>query len=796
MRKIDFNRDWYYKRTEEGGKGQLVSLPHDAMITEPRSNKSAGRHNIGWFEGHDYVYEKTYFAPAGTDKIKRVLEFEGVYHNASVYVNDVKVAERPYGYTVFYADITDYLKYGQENIIKVIAINSDQPNSRWYTGSGIYRPVWLYEGAEKYININGIKISTTSINEDSAEIEVELACHGSDIARVDISDEAGALVFSGDIAAASKELITIKNPNLWSVDNPYLYTCTVSVGDDVVSQHFGIRTLTWDPNNGIAINGDHVILKGACIHHDNGPLGACAFPEAEERKIRLLKETGYNAVRCAHNPCSKALLDACDRLGMLVMDEYVDMWYIHKNEFDYAIYMRDWWKEDLKDMVEKDYNHPSVILYSTGNEVAETGQKEGIELTGQMTKYLHSLDATRPVTCGINIFFNFLYSCGLGVYSDDKAKKEAAKEISDKPKKQKTVGSEFYNTLAGLLGDKTMKLGATLHMCDVKTRDAYAAMDVAGYNYGIFRYKHDLKKYPDRLILGSETFCKDAYSFMELAKKEKRIVGDFVWAGMDYIGEAGIGAWEYEDYAPKDADTAGWLTAGSGRLNILGHGSGEALYTRVALEKEAGPYLAVKPVYEKGKHSPSAWKMTDAMRSWTYPGCQGSQALVEVYARAYAVELFLNGKSMGLKRLKNTCNTSFKLPYEPGRLEVWAYDESHSVIGKDVLTTAMDKTSLTMELEEGRLKPNGLGYINLIYTDANGIVKPMEKHKISVTVLNGRLMGLANACAYNPDGYQKSTTFTYFGQAQAIVRAGERGPVEVTVTDEANTYKLTIPVEA
>lgn len=795
MKKIDFNSDWYYKRTEEGGKGQLVSLPHDAMITEPRSNKSAGRHNIGWFEGHDYVYEKTYFASAGSEKTRRVLEFEGVYHNASVYVNDVKVAERPYGYTVFYADITDYLHYGQDNIIKVIAINSDQPNSRWYTGSGIYRPVWLYEGRDKYININGIKIHTAAISEGLAKIIVEAACHGTDTVHVDIKDAKENIVFTGEILAGRDNLIEIENPKLWSTDNPYLYTCTARVGDDVVSEHFGIRTLTWDSANGMAVSGEHVILKGACIHHDNGPLGACAFPEAEERKIRLLKETGYNAVRCAHNPCSKALLDACDRLGMFVMDEYVDMWYIHKNKFDYALYMRDWWKEDLKDMVQKDYNHPSVILYSTGNEVAETGQREGIELTRQMTDYLHSLDASRPVTCGINIFFNFLYSCGLGVYSDDKAKKEASREISDKPKKQKTVGSEFYNTLAGLLGDKTMKLGATLHMCDLKTRDAYAAMDVAGYNYGIFRYKHDLKKYPDRLILGSETFCKDAYHFMELAKKENRIVGDFVWAGMDYIGEAGIGAWEYEDYAPKGADTAGWLTAGSGRLNILGHASGEALYTRVALEKEQGPYLAVKPVYQTGKHSPSAWKMTDAMSSWTYPGCQGTMATVEVYARAYAVEVFLNGKSFGVKKLKNTCNISFKVPYEPGSLQVKAYDKSYNVIGQDILTTAGHDTVLTMKPEQDILKPYELGYINLTYTDARGEWKPMEKHKLTVRVSNGSLMGLGNACAYNTDGYQQNSTFTYYGQALAIVRAKEKGPVLVTVTDETDSYQLTIPLE-
>ena len=302
------------------------------------------------------------------------------------------------------------------------------------------------------------------------------------------------------------------------------------------------------------------------------------------RKVRLLKENGYNAIRSAHNPCSKALLAECDRQGMLVMDEYIDHWYIHKTEHDYVDYFNDWWHQDLTDMVEKDYNHPCVVLYSTGNEVSETAQKRGIALTKEMTDFLHGLDDSRPVTCGVNIFFNFLSSIGFGVYSDEKAKKEAeraekAKQRGEKAAKKKAVGSQFFNNLAGLLGDEFMKRGATLHGCDVKTRDAFANMDIAGYNYGIYRYKHDLKKYPQRLILGSETFCNDAYKFRELAKQEPRLVGDFVWAGMDYLGEVMVGSWEYADYAETFDGGPGWVSAGSGRIDLTGKPLGEALYT-------------------------------------------------------------------------------------------------------------------------------------------------------------------------------------------------------------------------
>lgn len=803
MKKLDFNENWYYKRLGEPGEGTAVSIPHDAMCAERRSAASKGRHNIGWFESYDYEYRKHFVASKEYEDARILLEFEGVYHNAEVYVNDTRAAYRPYGYTNFLVDISDGIRPGCANEIRVIARNADQPNSRWYSGSGIYRPVWMYVGGKQHIPVNGVKIRTLELPSDecpAAKIELNITTALPGEVSVLILDGEGREVLraAGQTQEAAEKAsvllqMDIPKPRLWSCETPYLYTCVVRCEEDEALEVFGIRTLTWNPKTGLSINDRHIILKGACIHHDNGLLGACAFPEAEERKVKILQEAGYNALRSAHNPCSKALLESCDRLGMLVMDEYVDMWYIHKNEYDYASCMEKWWEQDLRDMVEKDYNHPSVILYSTGNEVAETGQKRGIELTRQMTEYLHSLDSTRPVTCGINIFFNLLYSMGFGVYSDEKARKEAEKAASGR-KKKKTVGSEFYNKLAGLLGDKTMKLGATLHMCDVRTRDAFAEMDVAGYNYGIYRYRHDLKKYPGRLILGSETFCRDAYSFYELAKKEPRIVGDFVWAGMDYLGEAGIGAWEYEDYAPTDCQEWGWLTAGSGRINILGFPSGEAAYTRVALEKEEGPRIAVRPVYQKGKHSPSAWKMTDAMESWSWDDCEGETAIVEVYARAASVELFLNRRSVGRKKLKGTCRVCFRVPYEKGELAAVVYDESGREKGRCCLLSAAAETKLSLLPETETLKAEGLGYIQLRYTDDAGIWKPMEKHRIRVEVENGLLLGFGNACPYNEEGYWKNFTRTYYGEALAVVQAGRSGSVRLKATDENGVHEVNIPI--
>ena len=418
-----------------------------------------------------------------------------------------------------------------------------------------------------------------------------------------------------------------------------------------------------------------------------------------------------------------------------------------------------------------------------------------------MTDFLHGLDDSRPVTCGVNIFFNFLSSIGFGVYSDEKAKKEAEKAEKAKAKgkavKKKSVGSKFFNDLAGLLGDEFMKRGATLHGCDVKTRDAFANMDIAGYNYGIYRYKHDLKKYPQRLILGSETFCNDAYKFRELAKQEPRLVGDFVWAGMDYLGEVMVGSWEYADYAETFDGGPGWVSAGSGRIDLTGKPLGEALYTRVALEADNGPYIAVCPVNHTGdRHSPSAWKMTNAMPSWSWTGCEGRKANVEVYARAARVELVLNGHTVGSKTLKKDCLARFSIPYESGTLEAVSYDAADHEIGRCKLQSAGGTTRLTLDAEEPTVKPGHLCYIRLRYTDENGITKPLARGSIQVQVRGGTLVGLGSACPFNKHSYLDSETDTYYGEALAIVRMGDGDAMTIAASDGEYSAELTVPAQA
>lgn len=363
---------------------------------------------------------------------------------------------------------------------------------------------------------------------------------------------------------------------------------------------------------------------------------------------------------------------------------------------------------------------------------------------------------------------------GFGVYSDKKAD-----QAVENAKKKKAVGSEFFNKLAGLLGADFMKFGATLYPCDVKTRDAFANMDIAGYNYGINRYLHDLKKYPDRLILGSETFCSDAYHFWMLAKKHKRIIGDFVWAGMDYLGEVGIGSWEYKDYAPRFDNGMGWVSAGSGRIDLTGKPLAEMTYTKVAfgLQKIG---MGVIPVDNtSSSHSPSAWKMTNAVESWSWDGCDGKDAKVEVYARAHHVSLYVNGKCVGTKELKKDCRTVFKTIYHPGELKAVAFNAQDQKIAECVLQTAGKETRLTLEPELDKLSVNDLLYVQMKYTDDKGTVKPLARGEIKVKAEGGKILGIGSGCPYYEKSYLGDTADTYYGEAMAIIQPEKTGKITV-----------------
>lgn len=764
MVKKAFNENWSCYETGKKGTAFAVTLPHDAMQLDGHSETSLGGVNTGWVDAKDYTYEKDFDVPEDWNGKKIWLEFEGVYRKASVYINDSKALFHEYGYLGFYVDCTELLYYGQRNTVRVEVVNSDQPNSRWYTGTGIYRPVWMHIAPTEHILQNGIRIKTLDYRNPKIQIEVKTSSAGT--VEIEILNKTETVISTEGRSNGNYVCeLSIPNARLWSSEHPNLYVCRVRFGNDIQETKFGIRMIECSAEKGFCINGKRVLLKGACIHHDNGILGARAYDFAEKRKIKILHENGYNAIRCAHNPCSKKMLETCDEIGMLVLEEYIDGWYIHKTKYDYADVILQNYQEDLKAMVERDYNHPSVIMYSIGNEVSETAQKKGIELCADMTKELHRLDGTRPVTCGVNIFFNFLSSMGFGVYSDKKADQAAADN-----KKKKAVGSEFFNTIAGIFGAEFMKFGATLPPCDWKTRDAFAKMDIAGYNYGINRYERDLKKYPQRLILGSETFCADAYRFIETAKKNPRIIGDFVWAGMDYLGEVGIGSWEYTDYAPRFDNGCGWVSAGSGRIDLTGKPLAEMAYTRIAFELDKIGMAVVPVTHTNDKHSPSAWKMSNAIESWSWNGCEGNAARVEVYTREHSVKLFVNNKCVGTKIRKNDCRIVFDTIYRDGELRAEAYDQDGNMTAAKSLYTAESRTILQAVPEQIEIEKEDLCYVKFKYTDPKGEVKPLCRGNITISVQGGEILAVGSACPYYPQSYLSNQMDTYYGEAQAVIR--------------------------
>ena len=770
MAKISFNDKWMVRPLSESEKNaRQIDLPFDAMLYEEISSSSEGGVNSAWFVGGDYVFSKTFIAPIPNNG-KAILEMEGVYRDAEIYLNKQRIFVNNYGYNDFYVDLTLYLKDG-ENVLEVISHNSDQPNSRWYTGAGIYRPVWLYLLNGKHVIPGSERIETLSYKDRKIKVAGEASYDGT--LSYQILDQDKKEVAKGEISiknGAFAEILQLDGALLWDDENPNLYTLNlISEDGELSSIRFGIRQIEVG-QEGFLVNGKRVLLKGACIHHDHGILGARAYPDADYRRIRLLKDAGYNAIRSAHNPISKATLDACDELGMYVMDEYADSWYIHKTKYDYASHLMDNYKEDLRLMVIKDFNHPSVIMYSIGNEVAETSQKKGIALAEELTNTLHFLDPTRFVTCGINIFFNALFSMGFGVYSEEKAESNSQAKA-----KKKETGSAFFNKITNFLGSNVMKVGSTLPICDRKTRGTFSKLDVCGYNYALNRYKHDHRKYPNRIIVGSETFVCDPAKWLRIAKKYPRVIGDFVWSGLDYLGECGIGSWINEEDAPSFDHGPGWISAGAGRIDITGRFLGEALFTQVQYGVKPIALAVVSPKECRLKHSPSAWKYSLAMPYFDFPKEEeGKKCYAEIYCNQSRYELYLDGALLKKGKCHKNGRNIVKFPYKKGKLEAVCFDDNNKEVGRCYLSSNDGPTKLVAK-EEGRPSPNDrLYYVRLRLENEDGDIRAYDKDEILVEkVVGGELLGIGNGCPYHKERYIGNKCITYQGEALAIFRVDD-----------------------
>ncbi len=768
MKKTSFNANWLCN-------DKPVTLPHDAQIGEPRSaDASDGGH--GYFPGGIYTYVKTFTAPAEWEDKAILIEFEGVYKNATVSLNGKELAFQPYGYTGFFVEL-DGLNIGGENTLTVVADNSKLPNSRWYTGSGIYRPVWLYEGPKNSLRPESVTVSTLSYAPAKIKVVAPMHC------KIEILD--------GETVVASAEgqsvELDIPNAKLWSDETPYLYICRVSNGEDALEETFGIRQITWD-SKGLYINGKSTLLRGGCVHHDNGILGAVTYAESEERRVRIMKENGFNAIRSSHNPASKAMLDACDRIGMYVMDETFDMWYNRKNPYDYGCDFNEWWERDTTAMVERDHNHPSVILYSIGNEVAEPHEQKGLDVGRAMVELIHKLDSTRPVTCGTNLMVISRAAQGQGIYQDGEQKTGADS------KKQSQNSSLAFNIMASFIGTG-MNKGGNSPKVDALTSPFLDSLDISGYNYGSGRYPLEEKAHPDRVIFGSETFPQDIWKNWQMVKKYPYLIGDFMWTGWDYLGEAGIGAWSYTGGMPFNRPYP-WVLAGAGVIDILGNPDASCKYAATVWGLTDKPVIGVQPVNHPGvRVTKSVWRGTNAIESWAWANCDGNKATVEIYApeNAASVVLAINGKVIGKKKLKE-CKAEFKTKYTAGTISAVALDAAGKELCRSELHSAIGTAKIVAAPEKNTVKPGEVVYIPVTIQGENGVVECNADRELTVSVEGGTFLGFGSANPCTEEQYGTGRFTTYYGRTLAVVKAGECGSVTLTATDGEQTASVNVPI--
>ena len=730
--------------------GRHVRVPHDAMLAERRSSNAPTGNAGAYFPGGIYTYERVLAVPKDWANKIVLLEFEGVMGHTDVLVNDVKVASHAYGYTGFSVNITKHLVPGGEVTIRVVANNASQPNSRWYAGSGLYRPVRLVVQDQNRIVRGGVRVVTEHIDPAQIRVQTSVVGHGSVFVRI----ERDGVAFTG--RAGDDVRIGIPNARLWTAETPFLYTAHVVLRNDdgtlldEVRVPFGIRTLAWG-EDGFLVNGEPVKLRGGCVHHDNGILGAADLPEASLRKVAILKDWGFNAIRSAHNPLSQSMLDACDQLGMYVVDEYADVWYRHKNPYDYASDFEENHALDLAAMVDKDFNHPCVVMYSIGNENAEPVEERGVLTARLLANTVRRLDNTRPVTAGVNP--TILFAAGLGIDSFNTKNASLA-----------------YNTYVAKMGD-VMELIAGSWPVGRAIAPYLDELDVVGYNYATRRYAPDLRKNPSRPVFGSETMPYDLARNWRLVESDPRIVGDFMWTAWDYLGECSLAAWS-DDPTPVDKPYP-WLCADTGALDLLGNPNGEAAMAKALWCNPANPLLYVRPA-DLPNPCRAPWRGTNSVPCWSWRGCDGAQTVVELYTQAPIAKLYLNGRHVGTKRTKD-CHADFRVRYEPGELVGVSCSSCGLELGRTVLTSACGNLRLRLDLER---RHNNIAFVQVLAVDSAGTVEGTFSDEVTVEVTGAELLAFGSAAQRSERSYLEGTFSLRYGRGLAVIRLSD-GPCDI-----------------
>jgi beta-galactosidase len=771
-----FDFDWKFSFGEsstantvsfDDSSWRKLDLPHDWSIEgkSEKNNPSGG--DGGFFPAGMGWYRKTFSVPVQWKNQKVAIYFEGVYMNAEVFVNGKSVGMQPYGYTSFEYDLTPYLKFGKQNIIAVKVDNSQQKNCRWYSGSGIYRNVWLKVKNPIHIKNWGVAISTSKVNTTRAIVTAtvpiktmvknETASPQTISLSTIITDKNGKDVvgFYTRVKLQPNEEqeviqnIVIENPMFWSPEEPNIYVAKIKIKqgnvelDDVVKT-FGIRTIEFSAEKGFVLNGKKTLLNGGCVHHDNGALGAAAYDRAEVRKVELLKKAGFNAVRTSHNPPSEAFLDACDRLGLMVIDEAFDGWREKKNTFDYASIFDKWWKHDVESMVLRDRNHPSIIMWSIGNEIIERTKPEAVETAKMLANAVRNIDATRPVTSAMTTW---------------------------------TKDWEIFDPLM-------------------------AAHDVAGYNYQLHHAESDHARVSSRIIVQTESYPKDAFANWDLVQKHNYIIGDFVWTAMDYLGESGIGRYVYPG-EPAGEHWQGnlypWHGAYCGDVDLTGWRKPISHYRSMLYNTNEKLYMAVRePNPESGAIKLTSWAVWPTWESWTWPGHEGKNIEVEVYSKYPKVRLYLNDKLIGEKETsqQQEFKATFAIPYVAGELKGVGL-ENDKEVETTILKTAKQTAKIKLSADRKEIAADGqdLSYVSVELTDVDGILDPNAANQLQFNISGaGVIVGVDNANLKDADLYVSNTRKAWKGKALVIIKSTRKsGTVNLEVSSpglEKATLKL------
>ncbi len=803
MIRKSINFDWIRSRGEppmgpfrDNTEVTKVDLPDDFILDLPRAAENPGGPANAYFPGGCARYEKKLTCPPEWAEKTVLLDIDGSYMLTEVFLNGSKVGYHPYAYTGYLCDLTPWLCPGDNTLL--ISTQSRQPSTRWYSGGGIFREVALWVGGKTCIRPWDLFVFTPEITPDKAVVRIQAdvtnaAPTAKAALRVSVFRPDGTLAVQNEAllslpehGTARAELdLTIADPMLWEPDSPALYRAEAEVlvngvRTDMAETSFGIRSIRTTAQEGFVLNGKRIKLRGGCIHHDNGPIGSRAMPAAEERKLRILKEAGYNAVRSAHNPPSTALLDAADRLGMLVLDESFDSWVMAKPALDYHLYFEDWWERDTAAMVRRDRNHPSVWAYSIGNEITEfSGRSNGVYWAKVQADCVRANDPTRPVTSALCDMFSF-----------EKAMEEAGDDFAPP-----MMGFDLKVPAAGYLqpGDDDPFYDGT--------HEAAAALDIVGYNYSFRRMGYDRIMHPDRPVCGFESQPVETYDTWQAVMDNDNVLGDFIWTAFDNMGEAGVGRPMWDPKGPFDfMGPYPWLACHQGDHDLTGERRPQSYYRKLMWKQDSGVHLFTTRPEETGKPFwGTGWHWEDVVRTWTFDSKWiGRPVRAVAYTDADEVEFLVNGKSAARVKAVRLCAEAV-FPYETGVLEAIGY-KNGAECGRDRIETTGPVSAIRLYAEKDALASDGmdLGYIRAELVDSEGRRVYGEDIELNASVSGaGTLLGFGSGNPCTDERYGTGRRRTFRGHALIVIRSSRKaGTAELCVNAQGLPgVKLVLPVQ-